>query len=355
MKKKVIILFSTSYIAGAEKNLLKLGSANNTNNKNIDYYYFTMAKQEKLHYAFKNITNKYFSINTNLAIFRLFYILLQIIKNKFDVIYVCGFRASIYIRLFKFIFPKIKIVIAQRWNPNTSKLLDVLFRISEFIINRITYKYIVNSYAAKMTLSKFINKSKIEVIYNGIDNFEPIYQPFKNKKYDICVIANISARKGHIEFIDVLKIIKSKLPSVRIVFVGKNNLGNVLNKIIIKSGLDKNIEILGYLDDVRQILSLSKLFVLPSKYGEGAPTSILEASINRIPSIAYNIDGVGEIIQHQKTGYLIDLKVNDIDKKIIHLLNDQNTNKDFGENAYQHVQKSFKDEFFYSLHNQVFK
>ena len=29
--------------------------------------------------------------------------------------------------------------------------------------------------------------------------------------------------------------------------------------------------------------------------------------------------------------------------------------KYFGENAYQHVRNSFKDEFFYSLHNQVFK
>ena len=43
---------------GKVTNLISAISPNNTNNKNIDYYFFTMAKQEKLHYAFKNTTDK---------------------------------------------------------------------------------------------------------------------------------------------------------------------------------------------------------------------------------------------------------------------------------------------------------
>ena len=59
----------------------------------------------------------------------------------------------------------------------------------------------------------------------------------------------------------------------------------------------------GWIDDPRQAMSSIECLILPSKY-EGTPRSILEAGCHGVPTIASNVGGVSEVIEHGKTGWL---------------------------------------------------
>lgn len=62
----------------------------------------------------------------------------------------------------------------------------------------------------------------------------------------------------------------------------------------------------GELDDCekRDFFSAIDVFVLPS-YVESFGIALLEAAVNRVPAIAYDLGGPGEILHHDRTGVLV--------------------------------------------------
>jgi glycosyltransferase involved in cell wall biosynthesis len=52
------------------------------------------------------------------------------------------------------------------------------------------------------------------------------------------------------------------------------------------------------------MMKQSDVFVLCSKI-EGNPRSLIEAMMSKIPIVATNVPGVSDIVQHKKTGYLV--------------------------------------------------
>ena len=129
-KKKIFIAFSSSYIGGVEKNLIKLASEKNSQNELV-YYLYSFGKPGDLSQVIKKTTKNYFDFYSIFPIINIIFILRKLINMKFDYLYICGFRYSIYFRLLKILIPEVKIVIAQRWNPDSKNLIDIILRISE--------------------------------------------------------------------------------------------------------------------------------------------------------------------------------------------------------------------------------
>ena len=64
------------------------------------------------------------------------------------------------------------------------------------------------------------------------------------------------------------------------------------------------VHVLGFLEDIRPVLSLADVFVLPS-YREGFPNVLLQAGAMGLPVIATDINGCNEIIENRINGWLI--------------------------------------------------
>ena len=77
-----------------------------------------------------------------------------------------------------------------------------------------------------------------------------------------------------------------------------------IESYILEKKADKYITLLGYVTNGRDYLKAFDLFLLPSKK-EGMPYALLEAGAAGLPSIASNVGGIPEIIDHQKNGLLI--------------------------------------------------
>ena len=352
MKNRVLIIFSSDYVGGAEKNLVKLSSSNNLNEK-CEYYLYTFRNPGKLLHLFSSTTNNYFNFYSRIKIINILYVIFLTYKFKIKFLYISGFRYSVYLRILNIFFPKTKIVVAQRWNPNSSRLIDKMLRVIERFFCYFTHGYISNSKAANYTLSKIIkNKEKLHTIYNGIEIKFNQYD--KNYDFDICVLAHISNRKGHMDFLDKIFEIKKLIPGIKVVFIGTNLLKSKILFKVKKLMLEENIIFSDYQTKVDSFLNRSKILVLPSKVGEGLPTAIIEGLNNKLPVIAYDIDGNREVIIDDFNGYLVDKAKNNIIEKIIKILLDQNKFNFLSENSHEILIKKFTNDNFYSKHNQYF-
>ena len=84
--------------------------------------------------------------------------------------------------------------------------------------------------------------------------------------------------------------------------------------------------------------------MLPSLWGEGCPTSILEALSYSIPVVANNIDGTPELINDGDDGIL--LEVGDVNgfKEIVKLLNNYENLSAMGERGRNKIKVKFTIE-----------
>jgi glycosyltransferase involved in cell wall biosynthesis len=150
------------------------------------------------------------------------------------------------------------------------------------------------------------NDERFKVIYNGIDAVKFNSSLAKLKKEDFEIPSNgfvightgrCNAAKNHDTIIKVAEKICEKYDNIYFVFCGKDTdvflLERILNNIILK---DK-VKLLGYRNDVQNILSIFDLYFFPS-ITEGQPNSLIEAMISGLPIIASNI---GPIIETTPT------------------------------------------------------
>ena len=107
------------------------------------------------------------------------------------------------------------------------------------------------------------------------------------------MLSRLVTDKGVIEYCEAAKEVRTKYPDAIFQLAGSfdpNPSGLKYNQI--KPYIDTgNIEFLGYIKDVREVLNNCKYYVLPS-YREGTPRSILEAMSVGRPIITTNTTGV---------------------------------------------------------------
>jgi glycosyltransferase involved in cell wall biosynthesis len=91
---------------------------------------------------------------------------------------------------------------------------------------------------------------------------------------------------------------------IHILIIGE---GRERNKLVQQSeelGLEHNVHFLGYRRDVPRLLAALDLYVQPSRF-EGMPNALLEAMAVGCPIVASAVDGICELIEEGKHGWLV--------------------------------------------------
>ena len=70
------------------------------------------------------------------------------------------------------------------------------------------------------------------------------------------------------------------------------------------AGLGARLRLLGYRDDVPDLMAAADIFVLPSRF-EGLPMSVIEAMLTGLPVVATNVRGPAEQVVPEATGLLV--------------------------------------------------
>jgi len=156
----------------------------------------------------------------------------------------------------------------------------------------------------------------------------------------VLMIARLLIHKGVLEYIKAAEILKEKYKKkVEFLLVGDFEPGNLYNvsKDILDSYIKKRtVKILGWRDDIKDLLALCDIFVLPSYYREGIPRTILEAESMGKPIVTTNTIGCKEVVENEKNGYLVPIKdVQALSDAIEKLILDSDLRKKYGNYSRQ--------------------
>ncbi len=161
---------------------------------------------------------------------------------------------------------------------------------------------------------------KVVTMMNGTDLSELVPEMSKNDVYDkygilpgnftIVCTAKLEYRKGQdILLHAVASIIGSKhiQQDVVVLLAGTSNQ-DFQNKLILLAkelGIEEKIKLLGHVNNIADILQIAHLYIQPSRW-DPLPRALIEAMGMGICSIGSNVDGIQELIEHDKTGLLFE-------------------------------------------------
>lgn len=150
-------------------------------------------------------------------------------------------------------------------------------------------------------------------------------------------IGRLLPTKGVIELCEAFSQFYSDSDAAELIIAGTGDLANEIARL---SKLTKNIRFLGPVapGKVSQLLAQGSSLFLPTRYPEGMPTIILEAFGHNCFVVTSNAGGLGEIVQHERTGYLLkNASVSSIKKAFKWLEQNQQTMSECTQNAHNYL------------------
>ena len=153
-------------------------------------------------------------------------------------------------------------------------------------------------------------------------------------------VGTLAIQKGVQFLIPALKIIKQKIPNVLLRIAGTGPLLNKINEEVRNFNLEKNVEILGFVEHskIRTLYLSSDVFIMPSIWQEQFGLVGPEALACKTPCIATNVGGIPEWLKDNENGLLISPQsANEIASASIKLLLDNELRLQLGEEGRKFV------------------
>lgn len=197
---------------------------------------------------------------------------------------------------------------------------------------------------------KSLNPNKdISVIYNFVNEKEYVKKDLQylkeeyNIKPEEKVIIHISNFRKVKRVGDVIQTFKkiSDSISAKLLLVGDGPETSTAFQLVEDLDLTEYVLFLGKQKRISDLLSISDLILLMSEQ-ESFGLVLLEAMCCEVPSVGTRVGGIPEVIQHDETGYVVEL--GDVDKAAcyaIDLLTNEKLLKLFSRNAYEYAKEKF--------------
>ena len=187
----------------------------------------------------------------------------------------------------------------------------------------------ISSSLARRAEKLGVKKENIYITPNGLD-FSEVPSPLLEKisKRVICV-GRLSWEKSHTLILDAWPSIKKEYPEAQLVFVGEGPERKSIEKQIKDMNLGSSVTLTGNLPhpQVLKELSKSEVFICPS-LAEGLGNVFIEAQASGVTPIGTRVDGIPDVIQHEKNGLLIEPKSSEqIADAVIRLLGNKELNQ----------------------------
>ncbi|MBE6635612.1 MAG: glycosyltransferase [Ruminococcaceae bacterium] len=150
--------------------------------------------------------------------------------------------------------------------------------------------------------------AKSSVLYNviSIDALcEKMNRDTNEYNYDIVYVGRLSYQKNPERFMRIFAEIVKKKPDVNIAVVGSGELKDEAEKLHSELGLGDNVHLLGYCSNPLKMIHDSKAMIMTSRF-EGTPMVALEALALGTPIVSTPVDGMCDLIENGKNGYLSD-------------------------------------------------
>ncbi len=120
----------------------------------------------------------------------------------------------------------------------------------------------------------------------------------------VAMIACLKPQKAPLDFIRVCGYVSRELPQTYFLLVGDGELREAVEDEITQRGLRHCLYVLGWRNDIPEILNATDVLVLTSRW-EGLPRVFPEAMAAGVPIVATRVDGAPEAIKDGVNGFLL--------------------------------------------------
>ncbi len=236
----------------------------------------------------------------------------------------------------------------------------IILPMEQYVFDHATILTVISPYVKKKIES--FCKGEIYIIPCGIreEFFEIENNEVENR---LLFVGGIEPRKGLLNLLKAVKIIKKEIPDVRLHIVGsvrKQGYFNSLTDYVKQNNLNENIIFKGELtnEEIKKEFSECSLFVFPSKE-ESFGIVLAEAEACGKPVVASDIGGIPYVVDDNKTGFLVEYgNFENFAEKVLILLKDKNLRINMGkagkEKAKQFSNKDIAEKY-YKLYEKVIK
>lgn len=158
----------------------------------------------------------------------------------------------------------------------------------------------------------------------------------KDNEKAIGMVANLKKVKNHSMLLNAFNALLKEYKDIKLLLIGEGydndpeNTEPEIKEFIKQRGLSDTVSLLGYRDDVADILNGLDIFCLTS-YKEGLPISMIEAMAAGLPLVGTDVDGIRDVVIPERNGLLV--KIDDVDglkNTLYNLLKDEHLRKKMG-------------------------
>jgi glycosyltransferase involved in cell wall biosynthesis len=159
-----------------------------------------------------------------------------------------------------------------------------------------------------------LDPASLAVVRSGID-LTPFDVPFDRSvirsrlgihegDFLVLQVAALAPHKSQKDLLDAARIVLAERPEARIWVAGEGILRDELERQHGALDLGDRVRLLGFRDDVPDLLRSADLFCV-SSYLEGMGTATLDAMAVGLPVVATRVGGIPEIVEDGETGLLV--------------------------------------------------
>lgn len=189
---------------------------------------------------------------------------------------------------------------------------------------------------------------KIHGVGVNLDNFEPQSKErktsirkeygYREDEFILFYAAELNSNKHQDLLINIVKILKDRIPNVKLILAGSGPLENDYKEQVRELDLVSNVEFLGFRSDVKNLLMLSDVAVASSRR-EGLPVNVMEAMATGLPLVVTDVRGHRDLVKDGKNGYVIEQdNIEKFSKAIERLYKDRELRNKFGKRSIELVQ-----------------
>lgn len=299
----------------------------------------------------------------------LFSLFMLLYRNRYDVIHVnpslnprSFWREAAALIMFRICRYRGKVLIFfHGWRP------EFVEKIKRSHLARAVFIWLLGSAGKIIVLSGSYRTTLIDIgipaekIIVASSMFERGAVPVVSKKYPntpkILFLSRLVEGKGVHELLEAFILISEQFQNIELIFAGDGPEKNILENKVRERGL-RNVLFAGYVtgEAKKDLFAQSDIFVLPTKFSEGCPVSLLEAMASGLVSVVPAAGGIADVVEADFSAVVIaDVSPESVAEGLQRALTDSKQYELISENARTVAFSRYEADIVCSRINDIYK